>query len=96
MRVATRIATKGEAPMKLLFERIAVPMARAGTRGSWLRGRRVMAIDGLVLDVPATPDNDKEFGRSGNATAPSPFPLRGSRTRPWCLTCGFRLLSRTR
>ena len=33
-----------------------------------------MAIDGLVLDVPATPDNDKEFGRSGNATAPSPFP----------------------
>ena len=33
-----------------------------------------MAIDGLMLDVPATPDNDKEFGRSGNATAPSPFP----------------------
>src|SRR6185312_426170 len=64
----------GEAPMKLLFERLAVPMARAGTRGAWLRGLRVMAIDGLVLDVPATPDNDKEFGRSGNATAPSPFP----------------------
>ena len=67
----------GAAPMKLLFERIAVPMARAGTRGSWLRGLRVMAIDGLVLDVPATPDNDQEFGRSGNATAPSPFPRSG-------------------
>ena len=64
----------GEAPMKLLFERIAVPMARAGTRGAWLRGLRVMAIDGLVLDVPATKANDKEFGRSGNATAPGPFP----------------------
>ena len=64
----------GEAPMKLLFTRIAVPMARAGTRGSWFRGLRVMAIDGLVLDVPDTPDNDEEFGRSGNATAPSPFP----------------------
>lgn len=64
----------GEAPMKLLFERIAVPMARAGIRGAWLRGLRVMAIDGLVLDVPATPDNDKEFGHSGNATASSPFP----------------------
>lgn len=64
----------GEAPMKLLFERIAVPMSRAGTRGAWFRGLRVMAIDGLVLDVPATPDNDKEFGRGGNATAPSPFP----------------------
>ena len=64
----------GEAPMKLLFERIAVPMAWAGTRGAWLRGLRVMAIDGLVLDVPATKANDKEFGRSGNASAPSPFP----------------------
>lgn len=64
----------GAAPMKLLFERIAVPMARAGTRGAWYRGLRVMAIDGLVLDVAATPDNDEEFGRSGNATARSPFP----------------------
>ena len=35
----------GEAPLKLLFERIAVPMARGGTRGSWFRGLRVMAID---------------------------------------------------
>ena len=33
-----------------------------------------MAIDGAGARVPATPDNDKEFGRSGNATAPSPFP----------------------
>lgn len=64
----------GEAPLKLLFERIAVPMARAGTRGAWCAGLRVMAIDGLVLDVPATPDNDEAFGRSGNATAPSPVP----------------------
>ncbi len=67
-------ARLGEAPMKLLFERIAVPMARAGTRGAWYRGLRVMAIDGLVLDVPATDENDEEFGRSGSAEAPSPFP----------------------
>jgi hypothetical protein len=64
----------GEAPLKLLFERIAVPMARPGTRGAWFHGLRVMAIDGLVLDVADTPDNDDEFGRSGNDTAPSPFP----------------------
>jgi len=64
----------GEAPMKLLFERIAVPMAGAGTRGAWYRGLRVMAIDGLVLDVPATDVNDEEFGRSGSAEAPGPFP----------------------
>jgi transposase IS4-like protein len=36
----------GEAPLKLLFERIAVPMARAGLR--------VMALDGLLFDVSDT------------------------------------------
>jgi len=49
-------------------------MARAGTRGAWFCGLRLMAIDGLVLDVPATEDNDKEFGRSGSEGARSPFP----------------------
>ena len=57
----------------MLFHRIAVPMARPGTCGAWCHGLRVMAIDGLVLDVADTPDNDKEFGHSGNDTAPSPF-----------------------
>jgi hypothetical protein len=64
----------GEAPLTLLFARIAVPMARPGTRGAWCHGLRVMAIDGLVLDVADTPDNDKEFGRSGNDKTPGPFP----------------------
>ena len=65
----------GEAPMKLLFERIAVPMARAGTRGAWLRGLRVMAIDGLVLDVPAT----RTTTRSSAVRAPPPRPARSPR-----------------
>jgi hypothetical protein len=64
----------GESPLKLLFERIAVPMARPGTRGAWFHGLRVMAIDGLVLDVADTPDNAKEFGRSGNEQTSGPFP----------------------
>src|ERR687893_627922 len=64
----------GEAPLKLLFERIAVPMARPGTRGAWFHGLRMMAIDGLVLDLPDTPDNDEEFGRCGNEQTPGPFP----------------------
>jgi hypothetical protein len=64
----------GEAPLKLLFERIAVPMARAGTRGAWVQGLRVMAIDGLVFDVPDTPANDEAFGRGGNDQANGPFP----------------------
>lgn len=64
----------GAAPLKLLFERIAVPMARAGTRGAWFHGLRLMALDGLVLDVASTPDNDEAFGRSGSGTTRSPFP----------------------
>ena len=49
-------------------------MARPGTRGAWCHRLRVMAIDGLVLDVPDTPDNDKEFGRCGNDETPGPLP----------------------
>jgi hypothetical protein len=60
--------------LKLLFERIAVPMARAGTRGAWFRGLRVMAVDGVVFDVPDTAANDEEFGRGGNDQGTGPFP----------------------
>ena len=47
----------GEAPLKALFERIAEPLAVAGTPGAWLGERRLMAIDGVKLDVPDTPAN---------------------------------------
>ncbi|MCK9929583.1 IS4 family transposase [Frankia sp. Mgl5] len=64
----------GPEPLQVLFERVAVPCAQRGTRGAWLRGRRLMAIDGFVLDVPDTPDNDAAFGRSGGEKRPAPFP----------------------
>lgn len=64
----------GEAPMKQLFARVAVPMAERGEPAAWFYGWRVMAVDGVVLDVPDTPGNVEEFGKSGNHLAPSPFP----------------------
>jgi Insertion element 4 transposase N-terminal/Transposase DDE domain len=64
----------GEAPLAALFDRVAVPIARPGTRGGWFRGRRVMAVDGVVLDVPETPGNLQEFGKSGSGKSVSPFP----------------------
>jgi hypothetical protein len=64
----------GSEPLKALFERVAVPIATPGTRGGWYQSWRVMAIDGVVLDVADTPENDAEFGRSGNHLAQSPFP----------------------
>jgi hypothetical protein len=63
----------GEAPLKMLFERVAEPLAGAGTPGAWLGARRLMAIDGVKLDVPDTPANIEGFGRPGGLTR-RPFP----------------------
>lgn len=67
-------ARLGEAPMKALFDRVATPMARLSTPGSWYGSWRVMAVDGVVIDVPDTETNVAAFGRSGNHLADSPFP----------------------
>jgi hypothetical protein len=63
----------GAEPLRLLFERVAVPMARAGTPGAWLAGRRLMAVDGFVLEIADTTSNEAEFGRSGSGKY-TPFP----------------------
>jgi hypothetical protein len=67
-------ARLGAEPLKRLFERVAVPMGGPGVPESWFAGYRVMAIDGVVLDVPDTPDNETEFGRLGGALSPRQFP----------------------
>jgi len=61
-------------PLRVLFERVAVPVARRGTKGAWLGSRRLMAVDGFMLDVPDTPDNVTEFGRLDNGPKASAFP----------------------
>jgi hypothetical protein len=59
----------GEAPLRQLFERAAAPLATSSTIGAWLSHRwRLMAIDGVTLDVPDTPENEKEFGRPSSRT----------------------------
>jgi hypothetical protein len=63
----------GEAPLKALFERVAGPLAAAGAPGAWLGSRRLMAIDGVKMDVPDTPANVGGFGRPGGVTR-RPFP----------------------
>jgi transposase IS4-like protein/DDE family transposase len=64
----------GAEPLRVLFERTAVPVARRGTKGAWLGSRRLMAVDGFMLDVPDTPENAAEFGRQSNGTKASAFP----------------------
>jgi Insertion element 4 transposase N-terminal len=64
----------GAEPLQELFERVAVPMAGLGTKGAWLRSRRLMAIDGFVLDIPDTDDNVATFDRSQSGPHPSAYP----------------------
>ena len=53
----------GYEPLRDLFARVARPVAGEDTPGSWLAGRRLVAIDGTCVDVPDTPANADFFGR---------------------------------
>jgi hypothetical protein len=64
----------GPAPLAALFDRVVVPIAQPGTTGGWFYGWRVMAVDGVVVDVPDTAENLKEFARSGSGLNQSPYP----------------------
>lgn len=55
----------GIEPMREIFDRVAVPCAMRSTPGAWKRGRRLMAIDGVEIDAPDTPENAERFGYSG-------------------------------
>jgi hypothetical protein len=59
----------GEEPLRQLFDRAAGPLATPATIGAWLSHRwRLMAVDGVTLDVPDTAENANEFGRPGSRT----------------------------
>jgi len=54
----------GIEPVKRLFEMTVRPLANADTPGAFYRGLRLVAVDGVVEDVPDTPQNDAHFGRA--------------------------------
>lgn len=58
-------ARLGSEPLAALFERVARPIGGEQTPGVWLAGRRLVAIDGMCLDVADTTANNKHFGRPG-------------------------------
>lgn len=63
----------GAAPLKALFETVAVPVAAAGTPGAWLRSWRVMALDGVMIDVPDTAANLAHYDKPSGGTR-RPYP----------------------
>jgi hypothetical protein len=64
----------GPEPMRELFDRVARPIADLGTKGAWLGSRRLMAVDGFVLDVPDTPANEAAFRLSRTDGIRSSYP----------------------
>jgi len=58
-------ARLGSEPLAALFERVAQPIGAEQTPGVWLAGRRLVAIDGMCLDVADTAANTAHFGRPG-------------------------------
>ncbi len=64
----------GREVMAEVFEGVAAPVATSDTRGAWLRGWRLLAIDGFEVDLPDTPGNVEEFGYAGSGKHRSAFP----------------------
>ncbi|HEY5248219.1 MAG TPA: IS4 family transposase [Dermatophilaceae bacterium] len=58
-------ARLGSEPLAALFERVAKPIGGEQTPEGWLAGRRLVAIDGMCLDVADTAANTAHFGRPG-------------------------------
>jgi hypothetical protein len=64
----------GAEPVRLLFERAAVPMAVPGTWGAWPAGMRLVVFDGTSLDVADSTENAARFGHWGSGPKASAFP----------------------
>ena len=53
----------GSEPMETAVRAVLRPRAEKDTVGAWYREWRLVAVDGTTFTVPATEDNDREFGR---------------------------------
>jgi Insertion element 4 transposase N-terminal/Transposase DDE domain len=60
--------------MARLMEQVAGPLAGQESESAFVSGMRLVAVDGMCLDVPDTPENGAEFGYPGNGQRRGPFP----------------------
>jgi hypothetical protein len=63
----------GEQVMRDLFRRLARPLATPATPGGWLGPWRLMAIDGVMLDIPDTAANLADYAKAVGGTR-RPYP----------------------
>ncbi len=64
----------GFAPLQGLLARCCRPLCTPATPGAYRFGKRLMALDGTMQDVPDTPANAAAFSRPSNQYGPGPFP----------------------
>jgi hypothetical protein len=64
----------GVAPLRLLFERIARPLATVLTPGAFYKGLRLMGVDGVLYNVPDSDANAAAFGYPKGGRGPGAFP----------------------
>ena len=64
----------GARPVAALFRAVCRPLATAATRGAFLFGRRLMALDGTTVALPDTPGHVRAFGRRRTPRGTSAWP----------------------
>jgi hypothetical protein len=72
--IAAARAALGLLPLRLLSKAVVKLLCQPDAPGAFYKGRRLMAIDGFVLDLPDTPDNERAFGRPKSGRSPGAFP----------------------
>jgi Insertion element 4 transposase N-terminal/Transposase DDE domain len=79
----------GAAPFRLLFSRLAGPLAGPGTPGAQQFGRLLVAVDGTRLEVPYTAANIAAFGPPPGGGGDGGFPQVRLVTLAACGTHGI-------
>jgi len=64
----------GVAPLMILFHRVCQPLATSATRGAFLFGLRLMAIDSKRVNLFDNPLLEHYFGRPGSGRGAGAFP----------------------
>jgi Insertion element 4 transposase N-terminal/Transposase DDE domain len=64
----------GVAPLLQLAQQVVELRATPQTPGAFYQGRRLMALDSFVVDVPDSPANARVFGRPGSHRSPAAYP----------------------
>jgi hypothetical protein len=72
--ISYRRSQLGARPLVALFHLLCQPIATPQTRGAFLFGLRLMALDGVVEDVPDTAANARAFGRHSSTRGSGAFP----------------------